>query len=148
MPTFAFEVGYEVVTNRSVQDVHDRLSLGLGYSVGIPMKALAGDDDAEPRVYEIALRGSANYMEAPDLFSDDILLNGDRELRVKGGANPDFDSSWEAGLDFDAQIPVGDRSYLTVNAGVFDGDPNPWFVRLGVTVPVDGIIGLFKSIAE
>ena len=67
---------------------------------------------------------------------------------MKGGSNPGFDSSWEAGLDFDAQIPIGRRSYLTLSAGVFDGDPNPWFLRLGATVPVDGIIGLFTAIGE
>jgi hypothetical protein len=31
---------------------------------------------------------------------------------------------------------------------VFQGDPNPWFLRLGITLPVDKFIGVFTSIGE
>jgi hypothetical protein len=153
--SFNLEALFEVVTDREVQDVHDRESFGIAYVIGVeaqslPIPGVTETRDLENRVYEIAVRGSLSSLESPET-RDDIIVNDTGTIRpeVAGRSFPEFNSSWGYGLDVDVQLPFGREGYLTLGAGVFGGDsdldPNPWFLRLGITVPLSQLAGIFAS---
>jgi len=151
------ELLYESISNRSVQDAHNRLALGAGFSAGWEDQPFSPTTrckkDNCKRVYEATFRFTFNKMESPNLsHSSVITANSETRPGVRGkNGFPEFrDATFGKvrGLEGEFQIPFGKNGYYVVDGGIFNGDvdPNPWYLRLGITVPLDTVFGLVKDV--
>jgi hypothetical protein len=154
--TLNLEGIFEGVTDRGAQDIHFREGLGIAWAMGWVNRPLdiAGSGSAlQDRVYELSLRPTANILESPNLddSAPPISVNGVDKPVVKtrpSTQKPDFETRYGAfGVDLDFLIPYGERGYLTLGASLFGGNvnPDPWSVRLGTTIPLEQIVGVFVS---
>lgn len=154
--TINLEGVYELATDRGVQDVHNRLGIGVAWAMGWALRPLIADRTVVPdRVYELSLRPSVNIMESPHLSSEDksssedkfVVVDGVEKPRVKSNSSTrkaDFKTRHGVfGLDLDLQLPYGKYGYLTLGASVFSDhhlQPAPWTLRLGTTLPIAKIL--------
>ncbi len=154
--TLNIEGVFDLITDRGVSDVHHREGIGLAWVLGHlddPIDVLPGTRVLSKRVYEFSLRATANWMESPQIMKGrTVIVGDDRKPEVGHDPKtlaPNFERhSGVFGFDADLLIPVGARTYWTLGASVFtEGgiDPNPWTVRLGLTVALDKFGSLFAT---
>jgi hypothetical protein len=119
-------------SEKAINDIHQRVFLGLGASFGIPLKYKEADRDKPPPIVELVVRIGAVYTETPQYVED-----ARRELQLEH-LDPKFAGAWGAGLDAEFNIPITKSlGYLVLRGGMNAGyDPNPWAVTIGWTIPL------------
>jgi hypothetical protein len=131
---------YEVLSDRSAQDAHDRESVGVAFAAGwkgSPVGLPGSKETLPDRVYEYSFRIGRDRMDTPNI----VESNGD-VLQVESSHGfPDFTHSYFWGVEGEFQIPFGRTGYFVIDGGVFNGDadPDPWYLRLGITIPIEAL---------
>lgn len=149
------EILYEAVTDRGVQDIHERFVVGGAFIVGLlldpmPLPSLDQPKTYKPRVYEIAMRFGWTRASIPDLADEPVVLDAGkkRPAIVNDDGLPGFETGTGVSMDMEVQAPFGSQGYLVLGSSLLLGsglDPNPWNLRLGLTVPLGQIADLFAD---
>ncbi|MGH0038294.1 MAG: hypothetical protein ACQGVK_24950 [Myxococcota bacterium] len=145
----------DVVTDREVQDVHDREGVGLGVSIAVPIRAISitgkTDESGDPikRLLKFHIRGSFNAIEVPNETNSDFIAKDDPDKRTvieEDGGYPKFQTDPAYGMDVDLLVPIGTNGYVVIGSSIFGpASPNPWAVRLGITVPLERLLGIITD---
>lgn len=147
------ETMFSMVTDREFQDIHDSYHAGFCYIAGIPVPnkteqknsdKTASETAAESidtrRVIEFALGAYYCGVEVPR-FADE-----ETNLLVSNRGEPEFYTAKGAMIRGDINIPFDKSGSLCLVTRYYLGteDINPWSLRLGVTINVQAMLGLFS----
>lgn len=136
-------------TDTSINDVHGRGIIGLGFALGVPIQFGEPDLDrliddrslSTQSVVEMLLRIGAVNTEVP-AFANKTT----NELKTTRGTI-DYRNDWGFGMDLELNVPISEKLGYIIARGQInaDFDPNPWFIQLGYTIPlstfVEGVTG-------
>jgi hypothetical protein len=129
-----------VATDQKFESVHPNYFAGLGYQVAF-VPSLLGASSNSPGFF--ATRVGAGWVDVPS-------LTGSGGVNVDGNGIPVFNNKPFVELGADLDFPITDKIYLTVGAETFIGNhpPNSWDIKVGASIPLDGIATAFKSFAS
>ena len=132
------ELSGGVTTESQFEIVHPNAFAGLGYQVAFkPIIGLATTNNCG----FFSARFGAGWVDVPSLVGTNNLVNLD------GNGIPIFD--FKPSCEFGAYLayPLTQSTYLTVDANTFFGDnpPNSWNIKVGLSIPLEKISGIFTQ---
>lgn len=137
----SIEVGGGVGTQQSFEQIHPNAFAGLGYETSFS-PFLQSSFTNNCGFFEA--KAGAGWVDVPSLVGTNNLVNLD------GNGSPIFNIKPACELETYLAYPLTSKMYLTVEAVDYlnQRPPQSWNVKVGVSVPLDGVTGVFSSLVN